>query len=67
MPEWTIVDFIHRGPWWTNRGSFLFPSVHCCMRIQTTDRHTASQHLPRITFVDCPDQRLRLILSQRCV
>ncbi|THV07426.1 hypothetical protein K435DRAFT_333548 [Dendrothele bispora CBS 962.96] len=20
VPEWTIVDFIHRGPWWTNRG-----------------------------------------------
>ncbi|THH33177.1 hypothetical protein EUX98_g973 [Antrodiella citrinella] len=20
VPEWTIVDFIHRGPWWHNRG-----------------------------------------------
>ncbi|EMD31323.1 hypothetical protein CERSUDRAFT_119885 [Gelatoporia subvermispora B] len=20
VPEWTIVDFIHRGPWWKNRG-----------------------------------------------
>ncbi|EKM58308.1 uncharacterized protein PHACADRAFT_252522 [Phanerochaete carnosa HHB-10118-sp] len=20
VPEWTIVDFIHRGPWWTDRG-----------------------------------------------
>ncbi|KAI0784259.1 general substrate transporter [Abortiporus biennis] len=20
VPEWTIVDFIHRGPWWQNRG-----------------------------------------------
>ncbi|KAL1741008.1 hypothetical protein HDZ31DRAFT_67357 [Schizophyllum fasciatum] len=20
IPEWTIVDFIHRGHWWTNRG-----------------------------------------------
>ncbi|KAI0342860.1 general substrate transporter [Trametopsis cervina] len=20
VPEWTIVDFIHRGPWWRNRG-----------------------------------------------
>jgi len=20
LPEWTIVDFIHRGPWWKNRG-----------------------------------------------
>ncbi|KAI0091287.1 general substrate transporter [Irpex rosettiformis] len=20
LPEWTIVDFIHRGPWWQNRG-----------------------------------------------
>lgn len=23
VPEWTIVDFIHRGPWWTNRGILL--------------------------------------------
>ncbi|KAH8826662.1 general substrate transporter [Flagelloscypha sp. PMI_526] len=22
-PAWTIVDFIHQGPWWTNRGIFL--------------------------------------------
>lgn len=22
VPEWTIVDFIHRGPWWQNRGEF---------------------------------------------
>ncbi|KIY65865.1 hypothetical protein CYLTODRAFT_50810 [Cylindrobasidium torrendii FP15055 ss-10] len=22
-PEWTVVDFIHRGPWWTNRGIVL--------------------------------------------
>ncbi|SJL09794.1 related to transporter (major facilitator superfamily) [Armillaria ostoyae] len=22
-PEWTIVDFIHHGPWWTNRGILL--------------------------------------------
>lgn len=21
-PEWTIVDFIHTGPWWRNRGEF---------------------------------------------
>ncbi|KAL0955091.1 hypothetical protein HGRIS_004008 [Hohenbuehelia grisea] len=23
LPEWTIVDFIHRGPWWHNRGILL--------------------------------------------
>ncbi|KAJ7494748.1 general substrate transporter [Mycena galericulata] len=23
VPDWTIVDFIHRGPWWTNRGILL--------------------------------------------
>ncbi|KXN84749.1 Lactose permease [Leucoagaricus sp. SymC.cos] len=23
VPEWTIVDFIHRGPWWTNRGILI--------------------------------------------
>jgi hypothetical protein len=22
VPEWTIVDFIHRGPWWKDRGMF---------------------------------------------
>ncbi|KAJ7139463.1 general substrate transporter [Mycena epipterygia] len=20
LPDWTVVDFIHTGPWWTNRG-----------------------------------------------
>jgi hypothetical protein len=20
IPEWTIGDFVHRGPWWKNRG-----------------------------------------------
>lgn len=25
-PEWTIVDFIHRGPWWRNKGA----PVHSC-------------------------------------
>ncbi|KAF7312256.1 Hexose transporterarabidopsis thliana mutm-like protein-1 [Mycena indigotica] len=20
LPDWTVVDFIHRGPWWRNRG-----------------------------------------------
>nr|GAT60736.1 hexose transporterarabidopsis thliana mutm homolog-1 [Mycena chlorophos] len=23
LPDWTIVDFIHRGPWWRNRGILL--------------------------------------------
>ncbi|KAI0264422.1 general substrate transporter [Gloeopeniophorella convolvens] len=23
IPEWTIADFIHRGPWWRNRGILL--------------------------------------------
>ncbi|TFY70455.1 hypothetical protein EVG20_g2549 [Dentipellis fragilis] len=23
VPEWTIADFIHRGPWWRNRGILL--------------------------------------------
>ncbi|KAJ7903511.1 major facilitator superfamily domain-containing protein [Mycena olivaceomarginata] len=23
VPDWTVVDFIHRGPWWTNRGILL--------------------------------------------
>ncbi|KAI0684104.1 general substrate transporter [Cytidiella melzeri] len=23
VPEWTVVDFIHRGPWWHNRGITL--------------------------------------------
>ncbi|KAL5525808.1 hypothetical protein ACEPAG_7145 [Sanghuangporus baumii] len=23
LPEWSIVDFIHRGPWWRNRGILL--------------------------------------------
>ncbi|EKM78879.1 hypothetical protein AGABI1DRAFT_75451 [Agaricus bisporus var. burnettii JB137-S8] len=23
VPEWTIIDFIHRGPWWTNRGILI--------------------------------------------
>ncbi|KAJ7593106.1 hypothetical protein C8J56DRAFT_490927 [Mycena floridula] len=23
IPAWTIADFIHRGPWWTNRGILL--------------------------------------------
>ncbi|TFK40369.1 general substrate transporter [Crucibulum laeve] len=23
VPEWTIVDFIHRGPWWRNRGILM--------------------------------------------
>ncbi|KAJ7601775.1 general substrate transporter [Mycena polygramma] len=23
LPDWTVVDFIHRGPWWTNRGILL--------------------------------------------
>ncbi|KDQ59238.1 hypothetical protein JAAARDRAFT_57164 [Jaapia argillacea MUCL 33604] len=22
-PEWTVVDFIHRGPWWRNRGILI--------------------------------------------
>ncbi|KAF9052411.1 general substrate transporter [Hymenopellis radicata] len=28
LPEWTIVDFIHRGPWWTNRG---IVSLNLCL------------------------------------
>ncbi|TDL25883.1 general substrate transporter [Rickenella mellea] len=23
VPEWTIVDFIHRGPWWRNHGILI--------------------------------------------
>ncbi|PFH52987.1 hypothetical protein AMATHDRAFT_73803 [Amanita thiersii Skay4041] len=23
LPEWTVVDFIHTGPWWQNRGILL--------------------------------------------
>ncbi|KAJ7650242.1 general substrate transporter [Roridomyces roridus] len=23
LPDWTVVDFIHRGPWWRNRGILL--------------------------------------------
>ncbi|KAJ7931532.1 general substrate transporter [Mycena leptocephala] len=23
VPAWTVVDFIHQGPWWTNRGILL--------------------------------------------
>ncbi|KII85011.1 hypothetical protein PLICRDRAFT_116656 [Plicaturopsis crispa FD-325 SS-3] len=23
VPEWTLVDFIHRGPWWRNRGILI--------------------------------------------
>ncbi|KAI0078841.1 general substrate transporter [Panus rudis PR-1116 ss-1] len=36
IPEWTIVDFIHRGPWWKNRGIrilnfwLLFPLLTAC-------------------------------------
>ncbi|KAJ8506878.1 hypothetical protein ONZ45_g8969 [Pleurotus djamor] len=30
LPEWTIVDFIHRGPWWGNHGILL---LNLCLLI----------------------------------
>lgn len=38
VPEWTIVDFIHRGAWWRNRGSckFAISSGQSCSRCELT-------------------------------
>ncbi|CAL1716242.1 unnamed protein product [Somion occarium] len=34
-PEWTIVDFIHRGPWWQNRGIRLL-NLWLCLPLLTS-------------------------------
>lgn len=38
VPEWTIVDFIHRGAWWRNRGpcKFAISSGQSCSRCELT-------------------------------
>lgn len=33
-PEWTITDFIHRGPWWKNRGIRLL-NIYLCLPLLT--------------------------------
>ncbi|KAK7691062.1 hypothetical protein QCA50_006165 [Cerrena zonata] len=35
IPEWTIVDFIHRGPWWKNRGIRLL-NLWLCLPLLTS-------------------------------
>lgn len=30
-PEWTIVDFIHQGYWWKNRGTYLYIVTCYCV------------------------------------
>ncbi|KAA1467517.1 general substrate transporter [Dentipellis sp. KUC8613] len=34
VPEWTIADFIHRGPWWRNRG-ILFLNIYLILPLFT--------------------------------
>ncbi|KAF4597167.1 hypothetical protein EYR40_007618 [Pleurotus pulmonarius] len=35
LPEWTIVDFIHRGPWWRNHG-ILMLNLCLCIPLMTS-------------------------------
>lgn len=35
LPEWTIVDFIHRGPWWKNHG-ILMLNMCLCLPLMTS-------------------------------
>ena len=50
LTEWTIVDYLHKGPWWKNRGERVaFPCLSLSEISQTSTphprRHFGTQHL----------------------
>ena len=32
LTEWTIVDYLHKGPWWKNRGEHVTCPCYCFQR-----------------------------------
>lgn len=65
LPEWTLVDFIHRGSWWTNRGKLHHGRI--CHSLIEVARNISIEPLPVHSSHDVFDQWLRLIFGQRYV
>lgn len=56
VPEWTIVDFIHRGPWWTNRGESLPMGANSMVKVVSLRRDFDSQYHACPSAVDIGGQ-----------
>jgi len=70
LTEWTIVDYLHKGPWWKNRGEHVTCPCLSLSEISQTatlypQRHFGTQHLSGVADDHGDHEWFRLFPGQR--